>query len=97
MAGAKAGGMKRRHDENYTPDPGRYIGVRSKSSIPSNAVHIQLLRTTIVRGREVEYYRVWVREKPTPTPFQPDEEPRPAKVSAWSKFLKKLSSDEDKS
>lgn len=77
-----------KHDKPHIKNPGKYRGVYSTGQMPSGVIHKELAREEKVRGRMVQYWHVWVKEKSIPPVFKEDAaEPDKQKIGALTKFF----------
>lgn len=67
----------------------KYIGIRSTSAIPKNAVSQSLASEERVHGRVVQYWHVWVPDDDAVPPlFNEDAEPNKQKVRGLESWFK---------
>ena len=66
----------------------KYIGKRTKSTIPQNAVETQHLYTETRGSMRIEWYDVWVPDPDEVKPvFREDEIPNRSKVRELTEFF----------
>jgi len=66
----------------------KYIGQRTKSAIPKNAVDTKYLRTEIRGTKQIEWHDVWVADPNQVRPvFQEDETPKKSKIKILTEFF----------
>lgn len=66
----------------------KYIGQRTKSAIPKNAVDTKYLYTEQRGSKQIEWYDVWVSDPNQIRPvFQENETPQKSKIRIFTEFF----------
>jgi hypothetical protein len=66
----------------------KYLGQRTKSAIPKNAVDTQYLYTEQRGSKQIEWYYVWVPDSNQVRPvFRDDETPKKSKIKILTEFF----------
>lgn len=66
----------------------KYLGQRTKSAIPKNAVDTKYLYTEQRGSKEVEWYDVWVPDpNEVKSVFRENETPQKSKIRALTEFF----------
>ena len=66
----------------------KYLGQRTKSAIPKNAVDTKYLYTEVRGSKQIEWYDVWVPDANQVRPiFRDDETPKKSKIKILTEFL----------
>jgi len=67
---------------------GLYYGIVPTSEIPSSCVHKRFSHAAKVKGKEVKYYEVWVKDpNAVKSVFDDTKEPNPDEISALTNFF----------